>query len=383
MVITRDVQNQLLNLLLKLPISSSNTTASMRIDVLLFGLPESLVRSIPRYDDALPHLSSMITQITRWSEVEERSEVVVTLIDNAIRATDSQKVSSELAVLRNRIVRTIEGTPKSDVMLPITGRELQVVLAPELLSHSMLIHAIRASKSVARLKIPGFENGKPTGEFAVGTGWLIAPDLLLTNHHVVAVQPDQAIQFDDLVMQTRNGTAWFDFVSYNNAFYEYSCGELLTFDVTLDYALVRLSSTCNNHPPTSIFEWGYLPIYRERPHLTPQSRLNIIQHPGGAVKKYGMRSNHYVESEGKGSAYLQYTTHTEAGSSGSPVCDDEWRVVAIHHQWAQVEEHNYRGELIHYHNQGVYLDKILADIAHKSPSVYDTINCAQDKYNLH
>ncbi|MBN2860535.1 MAG: trypsin-like peptidase domain-containing protein, partial [Sphaerochaetaceae bacterium] len=120
-------------------------------------------------------------------------------------------------------------------------------------------------------------------------------------------------------------------------------------------------------------------VYETRPTLNSGTRLNIIQHPGGGIKQFGIRSNHYVSPADPKSPYVQYTTHTEAGSSGSPVFDDRWRVIAIHHRWVQVEQHTYQGESVQYHNQGVYLDSVLKDIASKSPAMYEQICQAQEE----
>ncbi len=124
----------------------------------------------------------------------------------------------------------------------------------------------------------------------------------------------------------------------------------------------------------TLSDWGYLMIHKERPDLTPQTRLNIIQHPGGETKKFGVRSNHFMNVlKNNDFEYIQYSTHTEAGSSGSPVFTDDWKVIAIHHKWVEVEKHPYRDEIIIYHNQGVFIDCILNDIAKNNPDAHNEI----------
>lgn len=380
MTISRETQNQLLDLLLKLPQSGSNIPASSRIDALLFGLPESLVRTIPKHDDTLAHLSAIITHLNRWAEVEERTEVIVALIDNALRATDSKKLSAGFASLRQRIVESIESLPLEYTPAKTSGFERQIVSASELVSQSMLVQAVKAGRSVARLKFSRVESGKSTDLYGLGTGWLISPELLLTNHHVIALETDHLTSFDLLDSQTKTGVAWFDYNTYDGLHFEYTCRQLISFDVALDYALIRLDTVCKNHPSPPLSQWNYLPVYQERPALTQTSRLNIIQHPGGTTKKYGIRSNHFSGTCDSDSPYVQYTTHTEAGSSGSPVFDDNWKVVAIHHQWVEVKEHPYQGEVVRYHNQGVYVDRILKDIALRDPIVHEEILSAQKTY---
>ena len=53
----------------------------------------------------------------------------------------------------------------------------------------------------------------------------------------------------------------------------------------------------------------------------------IVQHPEGGLKQIAVTNNHVIGLTGD---RVQYSTHTLPGSSGSPVFDDRWRVVAIH-----------------------------------------------------
>jgi hypothetical protein len=57
-------------------------------------------------------------------------------------------------------------------------------------------------------------------------------------------------------------------------------------------------------------------------------RVAIIQHPGGHDKKISMQNNLVAYADDK---LVQYYTSTQAGSSGAPVLDDDFAVVAIHH----------------------------------------------------
>lgn len=373
MSIPRELQNQLLDVLLQLPVSSANIPAVTRVDTLMFGLPESLIRSVPRHDDALPHVSAMITHARRWSDVEEHPDVLIALVENALRVTDSNKIKNKLIQIRGAMIRGIESSQALDTSSLPEGFERQIVSSNELLTQSMLANAFVTAKSVARIKIPiSVNDSANAGDHVLGTGWMITPNYLLTNHHVVAAD---IAQLGEQVIKSRiqAGVAWFNYVSYDMPYHEFRLKELLACDVELDYALINVDAICTDKPEETLERQGFLKVYTERPTLGSTSRLNVIQHPGGGIRKFGIRSNHYMEMKNQASPFMQYTTHTEAGSSGSPVLTEDWKVVALHHRWVQVDEHLYHGEVIFYHNQGIFLDSILKDIRLKTPSVFEQI----------
>jgi hypothetical protein len=89
--------------------------------------------------------------------------------------------------------------------------------------------------------------------------------------------------------------------------------------------------------------------------------------------RYAIRNNFYL-----GTGYvlhqLRYLTDTEPGSSGSPVLDDSWRVLALHHAYRAVPPEQYKGDIVKYHNEGVALHAVLDDLP---PAVRQEIVAAQ------
>jgi endonuclease G len=69
--------------------------------------------------------------------------------------------------------------------------------------------------------------------------------------------------------------------------------------------------------------------------------VSIVQHPEGADKQIALRNNHIL---GVMDDFIHYTTDTKTGSSGAPVFNDQWQVVALHH--LSVARRNDRGEVI-------------------------------------
>jgi hypothetical protein len=164
--------------------------------------------------------------------------------------------------------------------------------------------ALRAAEAVVRIEVPGL---------GAGTGFLVAPDLMMTNHHVIA-DAEQARRaevtfFYELDIAKRERTT--ETVGTAD-------DALLLTDADLDVTLVRLKD-----PPTLDH---YLPLRPIR--LEQDRRVAIIQHPGGFLKKISIQNNLVAFADNR---LVQYYTSTQAGSSGSPVFDDDFAVVAIHH----------------------------------------------------
>jgi V8-like Glu-specific endopeptidase len=88
---------------------------------------------------------------------------------------------------------------------------------------------------------------------------------------------------------------------------------------TLDATLVRLDPAPAIEPPTVWFR--QLPV-------GGADRVYIIGHPKGGKLCYSFQDNLLLDFE---SPFVHYRTPTEGGSSGSPVFDRQWRVVALHH----------------------------------------------------
>lgn len=194
--------------------------------------------------------------------------------------------------------------------------------------------AIEAGRGVARLSVPRVFRGRPNGEGVFGTGWLIAPGLLMTNHHVIEARDHRPPPWGlgeppadptDFEAQARQVVAWFDYHREGDEqFLECRNAKLVAFNKWLDYALIELVEA------DQVADREPLRVIAEQPVLSRGSRVNIVQHSNGGPLQYAIRNNFYV-SEGDTSAHIRYQTDTEPGASGSPVCDDLWRVIALHH----------------------------------------------------
>ena len=95
------------------------------------------------------------------------------------------------------------------------------------------------------------------------------------------------------------------------------------------------------------FPLGAVPALprREGADLAAVKRINVIGHPGGGAKQFSLQDN-AVDHAQNTATRLFYRSPTEAGSSGSPLFDNDWNLVGIHHGAQRWDEIN-RGIPLH------------------------------------
>jgi V8-like Glu-specific endopeptidase len=199
---------------------------------------------------------------------------------------------------------------------------------------AFLEQGIKVSRSVAHITR---EDG------GMASGFLIAPDVLLTNWHVFPEAKD-----------AKNAKIRFN---YQNDLlgnflpteeYELHAENLFKSDEELDYAVIRVKGEAG-------LKWGYLKL--KAIEIQVEQKVNIIQHPAGGPKQIAMNDNEikYVDNR-----IVQYITDTLPGSSGSPVFNEEWQIVALHHSGGNIPEPSTNS--IHFRNEGIRIAPILKDL---------------------
>jgi len=180
--------------------------------------------------------------------------------------------------------------------------------------------ARKAGVPVARIEIkrqPGFQNE------GFATGFLIAPNLLMTNFHVFPEKEDaQGCVAHFLYERTRNGIQ-------DGYVFDIEPDRFYIADYDLDFAIVYLSSTTVAGNIT-LRNFEPLRLIETRGKIVTGQPLSIIQYAGGGPKQYAYSDNlilDILDEEG----FVQYTTDTLPGSSGSPCYNLHWEVAALHH----------------------------------------------------
>jgi endonuclease G, mitochondrial len=176
------------------------------------------------------------------------------------------------------------------------------------------------SRSVCRIHLRN-ASGSTVG---FGTGFLVAPGVLLTNHHVIASAEE-----------ARSALAEFDYESDVRGVDK----SVVTFVVLddpppfaqqgLDFCLSAVSARSIDGQ-RSLSDFGWLSLNPEPGKAFVGEYLTIIQHPQGERKQVCVRENKLLKYDPAGNT-IWYMTDTVPGSSGSPVFNGSWQVVALHH----------------------------------------------------
>lgn len=180
---------------------------------------------------------------------------------------------------------------------------------------NFLAQALFVAEAVCRITV-----GCDHGMKCFGTGFLVTPRLLLTNNHVIRTK-EEAEQSEVEFGYQRDRTGKIN----NTDVFRLKPSSFFLTCKELDFTLVAIDKARRED---SLKIW--CPLLKDQGKILNAEFINIIQHPRGEPKQVVIRENYLLDSfEGKEN-FLQYTADTDQGSSGSPVFNDQWEVIALH-----------------------------------------------------
>lgn len=97
--------------------------------------------------------------------------------------------------------------------------------------------------------------------------------------------------------------------------------------------------------------------------VSTEERVYVIGHPGGRGLSLSMQDNRVVDSK---KPKLHYRAPTEPGSSGSPVFNKDWELVALHHAGGKAMP-SLSGRGTVEANEGIWISAIVEELTAKYP----------------
>lgn len=273
---------------------------------------EQLVNSTKENRDNVRHL----VEIGQWKEAE----------------TDQTR--KDRFILKNKLKNRL------------TGRESQVGDTLDWIDISFLTEGSQIKQAV------GYITVRVNGKVTTGSGFMISNKLFMTNNHVISSIND-----------AENSFVTFNKENDENGFPQqvsvYKLNPTAFFITSpedeLDFSLIHIGEKQSGN--LSIEEIGHFIISDSPDKHILGMNVNIIQHPLDLPKKVVFRNNTLVD---RTDTSLLYETDTENGSSGSPVLNDNWDLVAIHH-WGEpykAKIDNPNSTLPNYVNEGIRISSI-------------------------
>ena len=328
-------------------------TAAGRVDFL-----DDVFAGSPRKDDVLTLINldgnprgvavRVITRLAQFGQDEPGQETLGVLINKLLAYIGSGPDADFLQGLFDQY--PLKGTPASvRGVADWHGRERTADVQEKIIGENtlrdvrLLELALQASQGVIRIVTDG----------SLGSGFLVEQGLVMTNNHVIGsrgMAQQSRYEFNyQLDMQLKpmpviTARAVPDGLFYTNP--------------QLDVTVVEVE----NVPQTAA------PLTLARLRVKRDDRVNIIQHPGGHYKKISMQNNFVAFADARS---IQYLTSTEPGSSGSPVFNNDFIVVGIHHSGGLLLEPGSENRYLR--NAGSSMTAVLDDLQANAPAIYERL----------
>lgn len=300
------------------------------------GRVDRAIDSLRAYDEHIDPDDDLLDMARRWNEVERE------YLQNMMTRSEANVEKAKISRLLIQFLKNLENHAKKEKERLNAAAEAVPLVTDDALNDALasqditsvgtdaaadlklekiigrggnfvkvqwLMNMVEAARSVCRITTRETENGVENTYF--GTGFLIEGGWLLTNHHVFHHQ--------DVV---RTAKVEFGYTGNSGGVTYQLDADSWRSDPNLDVAQVKII----DNPQQPVSKWGVLKMNADYV-IQKGTPLNIIQHPDGRSQEVVFTDNRTLSVT---DTVVNYVTNTEGGSSGSPVFNQDWEVVALH-----------------------------------------------------
>ncbi len=234
----------------------------------------------------------------------------------------------------------VAAPPPGPVAPDVAGRTLEAVInSADFVGIRFLEAGLAAARAVGRVNVRNASDRVSN----YGTASMISNRLALTNHHVLPtadVARRSAIEF--------NYQDGIDGQPLHSRLFPFDPDRFYLADKDHDFAIVAVSAT-----DEELAGFGFNRLIDVEGKAVVGEFVTIVQHPRGEKKQVSLRENRVVDLL---DTFIHYATDTEPGSSGSPVFNDQWEIVALHHASVAAPD---RAELGGMMNEGIRVSSLV------------------------
>ena len=172
-----------------------------------------------------------------------------------------------------------------------------------------------------------------------GTGFMISPRLMMTNNHVL--EDAASARFSQIEFGFQDGV---DGRPRPTHVFDLQPAELFLTDAPLDVSVVAVSTrsrATGGAAPVDLAQFGFNRLSGQQGKILLGESINIVQHPEGEPKQLALQQNDLVD---RFETFLHYLGDTSPGSSGSPLFNNQWEVLGLHH--SGVPERDAQGRIL-------------------------------------
>lgn len=301
-----------------------------------------------------PDVAAMrvVTELAKFGQLEYGKQALGVFLNALVPYVDLD-IGNEITAMFKRYPldspvaarRTIDDWRAGDPGKSVDNHE-KIIGENTLFPIAILQRALDASRAVVLVGVQLAGGGSWTG-----TGFLVARDLIMTNHHVIGT-PEQA----EAATFAFNYQLNVDGKPYPASVARPKVDGMFHADEALDFAVVQIEGVDASIPP--------LKLSSRMPTLG--DAVTLIGHPNGHLKQVSLRNSAVQFVDGR---VIQYTASTQPGSSGSPLFDREAiEVVGIHHTGGGLVDPG--SGLPCFRNAGTTMRAVLEDLRARAPGIY-------------
>lgn len=324
----------------------------------------------------LPNPNLKTGQSIGETDVEDAVRIAVGGFDAVVKTESATVPGSTPAIIHEMVIANVPvgyGTLKATASVPDPGPKVgsndprviplekqplleRLIGRSNFLPVGYLASGVNAARAVARVAIKYVS----LPDAGLGTGFMISPRLFMTNNHVIssAIEAGQyELQFN--YQYSDDGSRLLPHETY-----EMDPASLFITNSVLDFTIVAVKprmKTENGNTAQVLAgdEFGYLSLTKNY-FYSERQLANVIQHPNGQHKQIAIQENEIVSVH---SSVIRYTADTEPGSSGSPVFNNMWRIVALHHSAGDYDAQ----QKAWLNNEGIRIDVIIDTVIKTNP----------------